>query len=81
MNLPENYPTPEDDPMGLRLDMDAAPGMVIIKFSKPVVELRLNPQQTRAMAIAMLTNSEAALNLGLKDAFPPDLETPPSRLP
>lgn len=70
-NLPNNYPTPDDDPMGLRIDMEPAPGMVSIKFSKPVMELRLNPQQTRAMAIGMLTNAEAALNLGLQQAFPP----------
>ena len=60
-NLPEGYPTAEDDPTGLRLDIGTKDGVVIINFSKPVVVMHLNPQQVRSMAIALLQNAEMAL--------------------
>jgi hypothetical protein len=60
-NVPEGYPTAEDDPTGLRLDIGTKDGVVIINFSKPVVVMHLNPQQVRSMAIALLQNAEMAL--------------------
>jgi len=60
-NLPDGYPTAEDDPTGLRLDIGAKDGVVIINFSKPVVVMHLTPLQVRSMAIALLQNAEMAL--------------------
>ncbi len=59
-NIPDGYPDVGDDPLGLRMEVDAGPGVVSIKFNKPVIELRLNPQQIRALAIALLSNAELA---------------------
>jgi len=60
-NVPEGYPTAEDDPTGLRLDIGTKDGVVIINFSKPVVVMHLTPLQVRSMAIALLQNAEMAL--------------------
>jgi hypothetical protein len=64
-NIPTGYPDASDDPAGLRVDMDAISNQVQIKFSKPVISLHLNPQQARAMAIALLSNAELALNISV----------------
>ncbi len=74
-NIPTGYPVPEDDPAGLRIDMDATPNRVEIRFSKPVISMHLNPQQTRALAIAMLSNAELAQYSTANE--PP----PPARIP
>jgi hypothetical protein len=72
-NIPDGYPTAEDDPTGLRLDIGTKDGVVIINFSKPVVVMHLNPLQVRSMAIALLQNAEMALGQ--------TLPLPPSRIP
>jgi hypothetical protein len=60
-NLPEGYPTAEDDPTGLRVDIGTKDGVVIIQYSKPVAVMHLTPLQVRSMAIALLQNAEMAL--------------------
>lgn len=75
-NIPTGYPAPEDDPMGLRIDMDATPNRVEIRFSKPVMAMNLNPQQTRALAIAMLSNAELAQYGAATDPAPPSSRIP-----
>jgi len=72
-NVPDGYPTAEDDPTGLRLDIGTKDGVVIIQYSKPVVVMHLTPQQVRSMAIALLQNAEVALVQ--------TLPLPPSRIP
>lgn len=70
-NIPDGYPTPEDDATGLRLDVGFEKGEVILNFSKPVLQMRLQPHQTRSMAIALLQNAEMALA---------GIQLPPSRV-
>jgi hypothetical protein len=60
-NRPDGYPTPEDDPSGLRVDIGTKDGIVIMQFSKPVIVMNLAPPQVRSMAIALLQNAEMAL--------------------
>jgi hypothetical protein len=70
-NVPDGYPTQEDDQSGLRVDIGTKDGIVIINFSKPVLRLTLLPEHTRSMAIALLQNAEMALT---------QPQVPPSRL-
>jgi len=71
-NIPINYPTPEDDASGLRIDVGFKDGIVIMNFSKPVMRLTLLPEHTRSFAIALLQNAEMALAQS---------KLPPSRMP
>jgi hypothetical protein len=73
-NVPDGYPTPEDDQSGLRVDIGTKDGVVLIQFSKPVVQMALAPPQVRSMAIALLQNAEMALSQTA-------VQLPPSRLP
>ena len=78
-NLPDGYPTAEDDPTGLRVDIGTKDGVVIIKFSKIVSGMNLAPHEVRSMAIALLQNAEmAAAEQIKKQAVGP---LPPSRIP
>jgi len=72
-NIPDGYPTPEDDATGLRVDIGTKDGSVVIQFSKPVMIMNLTPPQVRSMAIALLQNAEMAL-------AQPTQQLPPSRL-
>ena len=70
-NVPDGYPTPEDDQSGLRVDIGTKDGIVIIQFNKPVLAINLDPPHARSIAIALLHNAEAALT---------QPQLPPSRL-
>ena len=70
-NRPDGYPTPEDDPSGLRVDIGTKDGIVIMQFSKPIIALNLSPPQVRSMAIALLQNAEMALSQSALQPPPP----------
>lgn len=72
-NIPPGYPTPEDDATSLRVDIGHQDGVVILQFSKPVMQMQLTPSHTRSMAIALLQNSEMALVSPKPSPQPPSL--------
>jgi len=74
-NIPINYPTPEDDATGLRVDVGFKEGSVMVQFSKPVLQMALRPEHTRSLAIALLQNAEMAL--ANQNSGP---QLPPSRM-
>lgn len=73
-NVPDGYPTPEDGATGLRINIEAKDGVVLVEFSKPVMHMSLTPAQVRPFSIALLQNAEMA------QAQPVAEQLPPSRL-
>ncbi len=74
-NVPDGYPTPEDDQTGLRMDVGYEQNVVHVRFSKPVMQMSLQPHQVRSLAIALLQNAEMAAA-----AFNQSPAMPPSRM-
>jgi hypothetical protein len=57
---------PPETEQPVKIDMQHCAGLVMLEFNPPIVRMRLQPREARALAVAMLTHADMA-------EYPPEM--------